>query len=112
MGRVASGLPDTEDRRSWAKAKRAQATYLELSIDLIERGERIAPGSSRWIDCLVWSIAQPRLPRLETLRFALLAAKGRLGLCTPSPEERATTGGGSPASADPVENGWVKTEIC
>lgn len=83
-----------ERRRSGSRVRRAAVhsdarpiAYLEAPLDLVARGEAIAPGSSEWLHAPLWGLAGRKLPRLEDLRAGLLLIKQRLGLCNPSPEE-------------------------
>jgi len=81
------------ERRRSGQASRKLAdrpiVYLEVHVDLVERGEAIAPGSSGWLHAPLWGLARSTLPRLEELRVGLVLLKQRLGLCNPSPAELA-----------------------
>lgn len=61
--------------------------YFEATVDLVARGEAIAPRSADWLDSPLWGLAEATLPRLDDLRLVLLLLMERLGLCSPSPAE-------------------------
>lgn len=86
------GVELVKRRRSGFSSRqsaRKPIDYLEAPLDLVARGEAIAPGSSDWFYAPFWDLARPTLPRLEDLRMGLLQLKQRLGLCNPSPPELA-----------------------
>jgi len=79
--RRASGPPEPD-------APQEKLAYVELQIDLVECAENWIPGSSAWAEGAIWSLAQPFLPHLDELRYNMQLLKERLGLASPSPEER------------------------
>jgi hypothetical protein len=84
------GLKFVERRRSGYSSRRPgdqPIAYVEVPLDLVARGEIIAPGSSDWLYAPFWDLGKPTLPRLEDIRAGLLQLKHRLGLCNPSPAE-------------------------
>src|SRR3546814_539419 len=60
---------------------------VKIKIDLIEAGEALCPGSSRWESAYLWALCNSTLPRLEELRVAIAYLKHRLRLCSPSLDE-------------------------
>lgn len=86
------GVQQVQRRISGPAMDRADAgpvVYLEAPLNLVGRGEAIAPGSADWFFAPLWALAGPTLPRLEDLRLGLLHLKQRLGLCNPTSAELA-----------------------
>jgi hypothetical protein len=75
--RVPTGKPIADEPRE------GPIPYMELTIDLVARGEVLCPGSSAWIDAELWHLARPCLPSLEQVRTLVAALLKRLKLCAP-----------------------------
>lgn len=74
--------PKNEDRTE------ARKNYYCLEFDAVELGERLVPGSSRWMDCSLWWLASTRFPPLEAVRYCIEASLEAMGLVRPSIDER------------------------
>lgn len=75
--RVPPGKPIADEPRE------GPITYMELTLDLVARGEVMCPGSSGWIDADLWRLAEPCLPPLEEVRNLVGALLTRLKMCAP-----------------------------
>ncbi|MBK8122191.1 MAG: hypothetical protein IPK54_01145 [Dokdonella sp.] len=66
----------------------APKNYYCLEFDAVELGERLVPGSSRWMDCSLWWLASTRFPPLEDVRYCIEASLEAMGLVRPTVDER------------------------
>lgn len=75
---LATGTPQRSGRKF---------RYAELPLDLIELGELVCPGSSKWEVAPLWAFASEYVPGLEEIRLLISKLMQKLDLIAPTIEE-------------------------
>ena len=71
-------------RASIGEKGTGKSKYWQIPVDLVEAGEALCPGSSRWENAALWGLATPVLPPLEQIRSTMAELMYRMDLHTPS----------------------------
>jgi len=71
-------------RASIGEKGTGESKYWQIPVDLVEAGEALCPGSSRWENAALWELATPVLPSLEQIRSTVAELMYRMDLHTPS----------------------------
>lgn len=79
--RHVSGLRHGESRYE-------KRNYLRLPLDAVALGEKLVPGSSRWLDQVLWWLVAARNPSVDEVRNCIALSLSSLGLVRPTLDER------------------------
>ena len=81
--RKPSGRPSRDQQ-----GERAEISYYEIPLDLVDAVEELLPGSTSWESAFLWTLVEPDLLPIETIRRHISQLLHKLMLCRPSVEER------------------------
>lgn len=79
--RHVSGLRHGEPRRE-------RRNYLRLPLDAVALGEKLVPGSNRWLDQVLWWLVATQNPSVDEVRDCISLSLRGLGIVRPTLDER------------------------
>lgn len=71
-----------------SRSRHEERNYLRLPLDAVKLGEKLVPGSSRWLDQVLWWLVATRNPSVEEVRNCIALSLHSLGFVRPTLDER------------------------